>query len=123
MYKLNLTLDVLPKSLNMSLGSNPWQRNKVNNMWDTLIFEKVRYCLPTKPLLKARIRIVRHFYRTLDYDGLVGSMKPVVDALVTAGVLSDDNWEVTGPWDVSQIFRQKKAGPLLEIEIVEVPEI
>lgn len=80
----------------------------------------VRNQLPPTPLKKALIRIVRHNYRMLDYDGCVGSLKPVVDALVTAGVLYDDNWNVTGAWDVDQQFRPKKHGPLLEIEVKEI---
>lgn len=86
-------------------------------MWDVLIFGLVRGRLPEKPLEKARIRIVRHSFRTLDYDGLVGSMKPVVDALVTCGVLQNDTWNVTGQWDVTQEFRPKNAGPLLEVSV------
>jgi hypothetical protein len=75
---------------------------------------------PTSPLTKAKLTIVRHYYRTLDYDGLVGSMKPVVDGLIHAGVISDDSWGVLGQWDVSQKFRPKKLGPLLEINIREL---
>lgn len=58
----------------------------------------------------------------LDYDGLVGSMKPVVDALVTCGILKDDSYKVTGPWDVTQSFRPKKSGELLEVFVTEVIE-
>jgi len=58
----------------------------------------------------------------LDFDGLVGSIKPVVDALVTCGILSDDSYKVTGPWDVTQKFRPKKSGELLEIFVTEVIE-
>jgi len=72
---------------------------------------------PIKPLEKAKIDIVRYSHRTLDYDGLVGSMKPVVDALVSCGVLKDDSWKVTGQWNVNQRFRPKKDGPLLEIMV------
>jgi hypothetical protein len=86
-------------------------------MFDLLIAGMVWRNKPPEPLKKARITIVRHFYRTLDYDGLVGSMKPIVDALVSCGVLSNDTWEVTGPWVVTQEFRTKKEGPLLTVVI------
>ncbi len=78
--------------------------------------------LPPEPLKKARIRLVRHFYKTLDYDGLVGSMKPVVDALVTSGVLIDDSWKTLHVWDCDQVFRPKKDGPLLEIFVNEIAD-
>lgn len=89
-------------------------------MWDDVIRAAIGYHVPVAPLKKARIRLVRHFYRTLDFDGLVGSLKPVVDAIVDAGVLKDDSWEVLGAWEVSQEFRPKKDGPLLTVHIEEI---
>lgn len=117
MYELNIKLHSLPDSLNKGLRGNRFKYFSKNKKWDFLILGLVRNKLPPKPLDKAKIRIVRHFWRTLDYDGLVGSMKPIVDALVSAGVLKDDSWNVLGQWDVSQEFRSKKEGPLLEINV------
>lgn len=74
--------------------------------------------LPPRPLEKAQITLVRYSHRMLDFDGLVGSMKPVVDGLVTAGVLKDDSFGVTGPWAVNQRFRPKNEGPLLEVLVI-----
>lgn len=56
----------------------------------------------------------------MDFDGFVGSLKPVVDALVTAGVIEDDSWKVLQAWEVDQVFRAQKDGPLLQIEIKEI---
>lgn len=120
MYTLDLTFHSLPKSLNKALRTNRWKANAANKGWDMLVFGMVVRKRPPEPLKKARIKLVRHFYRTLDYDGLVGSMKPVVDALVSAGVLQNDSWETLGVWDVSQEFRPKSAGPLLTVEVFEV---
>ena len=78
--------------------------------------------LPAEPLSKANITLVRHAHRMLDFDGLVGSMKPIVDALVTAGVLVDDSWTVLGRWNVDQRFRPKAKGVLLEIMVQAVPD-
>lgn len=119
MYRLTLTLDQVPKTLNKALRTHRFASNRTNKAWDTLVFFHVRNKLPPAPLKKAHIRLVRHAWRTLDYDGLVGSMKPVVDALVTCGVLSDDSWNVLGVWDVDQQFRPKKDGQRLEIEVME----
>ncbi len=121
-YKLFLQIDQLPKSLNKKLNaSSRWGRNRENKAWDNMMFVECRGKLPDKPLERANISFVRHFYRFLDFDNLVGSLKPVVDALVTAGVLVDDNWEVLGSWTVNQKFRSKSLGPLLEIIIQEMP--
>lgn len=120
MYRLDLTLHSLPDSLNKGLRGHRMKYFKKNARWDILIFGMVRHRLPAQPLSKARITITRHFWRTLDYDGLVGSMKPVVDALVSAGVLQDDSWGVTGAWVVDQQFRPKKDGPLLTVTIEQI---
>lgn len=119
MYKLDVTFQALPKSLNKSFRAHWGNRHASNNAWDNLVYSQVHDKLPPQPLPKARIRIVRHFWRTLDYDGLVGSMKPMVDGLVTAGVIESDSWKVLGVWDVTQVFRPKKDGPLLEVSIIE----
>lgn len=116
-YKLYLELKVLPKSLNKKLRSNRWRLHEENREWDMLVACECSSKKPKVPLLRAKISIVRHSHRTLDYDGLVGSLKPVVDALVTCGVLSDDSWNVTGQWNVDQKFRPKTLGPLLEIVV------
>jgi hypothetical protein len=118
MFKLFLTTDVLPKGLNKKLGSHWRTRHKENKSWDLMIACLCSGKLPNKPLERAQISIVRHSYRMLDYDGLVGSMKPVVDSLVSCGVLKDDSWNVLGEWIVKQRFRPKKEGPLLEIMVI-----
>jgi hypothetical protein len=76
---------------------------------------------PKAPLKRARLTLIRYSHRMLDYDGLVGSMKPVVDALVASGVLEDDSWNVLGAWSVDQRFRKKSDGPLLELLVQELP--
>jgi len=117
MYTLHLEIPAIPKSLNKAFRTNRFASNNLNKIWDRVIWEACKGQLPPEPLQNARIVIRRDFYRTLDYDGLVGSMKPVVDGLVTAGVLIDDSWKTLGVWDVSQFFRPKKDGPLLRISI------
>lgn len=121
MYRLNLTFDIVPKSLNRELRTHRFARSRSNQSWDLIIFHMVRNRLPPSPLQKAHLKLVRRYYRTLDFDGLVGSMKPVVDALVTAKVLKDDSWNTLGVWDVSQEFRPKALGPELEIFLAERP--
>jgi hypothetical protein len=120
MYHLKIEIDSLPQSLNIVLRRHYFKSNKHNKMWDTLIYGLVRNKLPSKPLERAKLKFTRHSNRFLDFDGLVGSLKPVCDSLVTAGVLIDDNWKVLQAWEVDQVFRKKKDGQLLEIEIIEL---
>lgn len=54
---------------------------------------------------KAKIKIHRYFTgksQFKDYDNLVASMKPIIDGAVLAGVLIDDGYKITGPWEVEQ---------------------
>lgn len=121
-YKLFLKLDRLPKSLNQSLRTHYHQRHNENKFWDWLISQNVLGKTPPKPITNGSLTIMRHSHRFLDYDGLVGSMKPVVDALVTAGVLHSDSWNVLGRWNVDQKFRSEKEGQMIEILIQELPD-
>ena len=122
LYKLFLQIDQLPKSLNKGLRTHRYAYQRANKMWDMHVHAHCRLKgLPRKPLERVNITLVRHFWRTLDFDGLVGSMKPVVDALVTCGVLKNATWAITGKWNVDQKFIAKALGPLLEILIQEMP--
>jgi len=121
-YRLQLEIkNQLPNSLNKSLRSHHLKRHRQNILWDLLVARGIDpEDMPPKPLTRAKITLIRHSWRTLDYDGLVGSMKPVVDALVTAGILVDDSWKVLGQWYVNQVFRPKKDGTLLQVQIDEL---
>ncbi len=96
-------------------------RDRDQKAWASEIWAEVYGKLPPKPLQRARVAITRHSHRMLDFDGVVGSMKPVVDALVTNKILSDDSWKVLGAWNVDQKFRPERLGPLLEIVVFELP--
>lgn len=119
-FTLSLEIPWLPKSLNTKLRKNRHANNRENYAWDNYLGNICYNLKPPAPLERATIRIVRHSHRMLDFDGCVGSLKPVVDALVSARVLADDSWKVLGDWKVSQEFRPKKLGPLLTIQVIEV---
>lgn len=104
----------LPKATNQILGAH-WRAKHSNAVkWKRIISETAYAFRPEEILEKAHIRVVRHHYRLLDYDGLVGSLKPAVDSLKGI-VIKDDSYKITGPWSVTQEFRSKKQGPLLEM--------
>ena len=117
MYELHFEINDLPKSLNSKLRSNRWTLHRENKKFDFLVATLCFGKRPEKPLEKASIAITRHYYRTLDYDGLVGSCKPVVDALISCGVLSDDSWKVLGAWHCHQEFLPKAQGAKLVVQV------
>jgi len=106
-------------SLNRALRAHQMKFHRQNKLWAMLIDQLTKGKKPKVPLHNACIKITRYAHRTLDFDGLVGSMKSVVDGLVTCGILEDDSWKVTGPWMVTQEFRPKKLGTRLVIEVVQ----
>jgi Holliday junction resolvase RusA-like endonuclease len=121
-YFLQLQIPETPKSLNKKLRAHRFANLKEMKSWAQVIHLETRYQKPKCPLERARIKIIRNAHRMLDFDGLVGSMKPVVDALVKCGILKDDSYNVTGPWDVTQKYRPQKSGQLLEVFVTEVVE-
>jgi hypothetical protein len=124
MYRLELSIPVIPTSLNKELRRNRHAKNQTNSAWDMHLHLELKRSggprPPRAPLARAKLTLIRHSYRMLDFDGLVGSLKPIPDALVFARVLADDSWAVLGAWTAAQVFRPKKLGPLLEIIVEEV---
>lgn len=106
----------LPKAMNKVMNSH-WRKNGSDTKrWQKLIGQPAMLFRPEKLLTNFKISAIRYNYRTLDYDGLVASLKPCIDALKGI-VIEDDRWSMTGQWDVRQEFRSKKEGPSLKIVI------
>jgi hypothetical protein len=128
MYHLSFIIEKCPEPQNKKNKRHWGARNAEAQEWAVLVQaalmwnnSEVKFThKPIEPLRKAQITIVRHSERMLDYDGLVGSMKPVVDALVKNGILADDSWPITGPWIVNQKFRAKKLGQLTQVIVEEI---
>lgn len=111
----------LPKATNKLLGAH-WRTKHANaEKWKMVVGNAVENHLPPEPLRYAHIAATRSSYRLLDFDGLVASLKPVIDGLSHL-VIEDDRWNLTGAWRVHQEFRPKKGGPLLELWITERKE-
>jgi hypothetical protein len=94
--------------------------NDINDSWDHIVHLYSRGKLPLKPLEKVKLTLVRQNYRTLDYDGLVASFKAPVDSLVTAGIMKNDTWKITGKWDVDQKYQPKSKAPFITIKVEEI---
>jgi hypothetical protein len=106
-YRLEFTIAGKPKATNALLGASYWKKHKNAKEWKNWVWIACFRELPPAPLTKAKLILTRYNYRTLDYDGLVASFKPVVDGLVEAGVLQNDTWKITGTWDVRQAYAPK----------------
>jgi hypothetical protein len=120
MYKINFFINKLPKSLNVKLRSHYFELAKEHKNWVFLIALKVIGNKPDKPLNKAKIKITRYCKKYMDFDGYVGSLKPVIDALVRNDLLIDDNWNVLSDWTIDQKIVSKGQELGLEIELEEI---
>lgn len=80
----------LPKMPNGLLRKHYRIVTKEKNHWLNWVIFSVAYQRPRKPYQKAFLTLERHSTQEPDYDGLVGSFKYVIDALVKAGILIDD---------------------------------
>jgi hypothetical protein len=123
MYCLKIELPIKTESNNVLLRKHFHKSNLANKEIYDLIFLKTRQLKPEIPLTNFKIKLVRHFWKSLDYDNLVSSFKSIIDGLARANIIKDDKWEFTGPWDVSQEYRPKDEGPLISITITESREI
>jgi len=118
-YRLYIRIEGdLPKATNKLLGAHFRTKHANAEKWKLVIGNAVEAFLPETLLNKVHIAATRHNYRFLDYDGAVASLKPVIDGLKSL-VIEDDNYARTGPWRVTQEFRSKALGPMLELWITE----
>lgn len=108
---------------NINLNSRVHHFKQASEMkkWKFYSFAGFKMATPIghTPFNKAKISIIRYFsgknkYR--DYDNLVACMKPIIDGAKLAGVISDDNYQVTGSWEVSQVRTEKKDYVSIKIE-------
>jgi hypothetical protein len=116
-YKLEFEIDFIPESLNTILRMNKYQRNDYNKLWYERVYLACLNKTPTTPLRSVRLYLSRYCYRMLDYDGVVGSLKVVVDGLIHANIIKDDNYSITGPWQVDQHFQSKKQGGKIWVKV------
>jgi hypothetical protein len=143
-YVLELKIFGVPQSQNRINGLG-W-RNRHNNAvkWKALVKNQMRLIgaeLPMSPLTKAKLILRRFGHRELDFDGLVASFKPVVDGLcqirqpsvkvgkkrikgeiIWPGVLIDDSYKITGPWDVDQKTIPKAEQTYITVRVEEVSD-
>jgi len=108
-FKISITIKGLPALTNQRRVH--WRKlQNESRMWKSQVISKARLNkLPETPLVKAKLILTRHSSSEPDYDGLVGSFKNCIDALVEIGILQNDKmsnigipeykWEKAKPGD------------------------
>lgn len=117
-YALIIQIDELPR-ISMNSRSHWTLKNRDCQKWDQLIAIKTIGIRPKKPLKRAEIRLTRYSSVCPDWDNLVTTFKNPVDALVSCGIIEDDNFRVIG---IPQFYWEKCPPKLGKIRI-EVYEL
>lgn len=118
-YRLVIELPGLPERANRLLGASRWKKHGNAVAWKRSVAAITMGCRPDQPLESVKLTLTRYNYRTLDFDSLCMTFKPVVDGLVECGVLKNDTWKITGPWDVRQEYTPKGT-ERIRVEVVAV---
>lgn len=104
-YHLEIKIPGLPPTPNIRMH---WaQKMKDTKRWRELVTLLVGVKKPEKPLDVAKLTLTRVSTKAPDYDNLVSSFKPVIDGLISAGVLKDDKFTL----QVNPTYRHQTCGP------------
>ena len=120
-YLLKISIRDLPKRINQAPGASWTARYGESQKWLKLVTQAMRISginPPVAPLTKASLMLVRHSSQCPDYDGLVQSFKPVVDALRRCLVIADDSMKVIGIPEYRWLKAKPGAG-YIEIQVRE----
>lgn len=116
-YKLEFFIPHLPPPVNVFMRLNRYERGRIFEEFYSYVYFAAKKQNPKMPLKKCKLTLVRFGTKFLDYDGLVGSFKPVVDGLTKSKIIIDDKFEVTGPWLVDQrIVKKDQVGISIIVE-------
>lgn len=120
-YRLYLRLEGLPQRVNQN-GRKHWAvKAKEARFWRSLVESKVTLSMrPKYPLKQAKVKVTRHSSNCPDFDGLVSSFKHVIDGLMDASVIEDDNFGVIGMPEFCWVKAARGAG-FIEIEVWGLP--
>ena len=89
-YLLDIEIPGLPSLPNQLLGRHWRARSGHANKWMGKVLVAISRKQPPEPLAKATLTLTRCSSNEPDPDGLVGSFKSIIDALVKLNVLEND---------------------------------
>lgn len=96
MKEIGFELEGLPKTPNALLRKHWAIVSKEHKRWHSYVWAATLDSKPDTPFKRVDLTFVRMSSSRPDYDGLVGSFKPIIDGLVKARVIADDTPEVIG---------------------------
>ncbi len=98
-------------------------RLNVDIAWRVLVAVQLSLKSPSRPkYAKVIIHATRYCIRFMDRDNFTGSLKPVIDGLVSCKIIPDDNTSVVWLGNLDQKRVRKKVEERLEVMVVEKNE-
>jgi len=111
LYKLCIEINGLPKPTNAQKG-NWYLKSKEAKKWREDSRNMTIAMRPKVPLVKATLKLTRFSSKCPDYDGLVSSFKHIIDGLVDAGIIEDDNMNIIGMPEFDWVKCKPKQGKI-----------
>jgi hypothetical protein len=71
---------------------------------------------PAKPLESFRVSIVRYAVKEMDWDNLVASLKPAIDALHRFQIIKNDSWKYIKGIDIEQVKSKEERKLVIRVE-------
>jgi len=98
--RIKLVIPKLPKSGNKIQNWHYHKRHQYNQDW----YDEVTICwryyqedhkIPNLPIKRAKVILTFYFpdRRKRDKENFVRGAKPIIDGLIYAGIIKDDNWD------------------------------
>lgn len=88
---IEILLQGLPKTPNQLKTMHWAARAKHSKQWRSAARWMAFKSQPKQPLRQVRLTFIRGSSRQCDYDNGIASVKPLIDGLVDAGIIADDN--------------------------------
>jgi len=105
--EIEFKLDGVPYALNVIQRKFRYhhKRQSYYQGWYHKVALALKGKTPDEPwgFVSLHIKVCLPPRRFRDYDGLVASLKPIIDGLKKSGLIRDDNYKRTGSWLVEQL--------------------
>jgi hypothetical protein len=116
-YLLEFQILGLPKMSNELLRGHWGAKRGHAARWKMAVYTKCWHLRPPAPLSRALVTVTRCSAVQPDFDGLVSAGKPLIDGLVQAKIIVDDNMSVIGqPIYVWEKCQPKKGHVKIKVE-------
>ena len=106
MAQISFTLPKPTPSNNVLKGQHYFAYKKLREEFVDMVKEVVP--VPEKPITRCEIFITRYGSTPMDWDNVYGGFKPLLDALIIGGIISDDNPAVVTKLEAAQVKCKRK---------------